>query len=924
MIKTPTSRYRAAPLLLSLLIFAACGGDKPETMLASAKQYMEKKDHKAAIIQIKNALQADPKLPEARWLLGKALLESGDPAAAEVELRKALELKQPADKVVPLLATALLRSGQAKKLIDELSKAEIANPDAKADLMTTLALAHASLGKSEAAEAALAAALATKPEHEPARLLEARMKMARKDAAGANAIVEALLQKTPGSEEAWMLKGELALAQNKADDALAAFRKAAELRPSFIGAHSAVITLLMQQDKLPEAAQQLEALKKVAAKTPQTQYLEAQLAYQKKEFKQARELIQQVLKVAPSHPSALQLAGAVEFQQKAFLPAESYLSKAVQAAPELKLARRLLIATYLRSGQPARAMATLQPVLEHIEGDANMLSLAGEVYLQSGDAKKAEEYFAKATKIDPQDARKRTSLALTHLLKGEAETAFGELESIAASDKGTTADLALISVHLRRNEPDKALKAIDALEKKKADDPLPYFLRGQAMLIKKDAASARKAFEKALAVSPVYFPAAAVLAKLDVGDKKPDEAKKRFDGVLAADPKNTQALLALAELKAATGGTPDEVTALVGKAVQANPTDPTPRLALIDATLRAGDAKKAVAAAQDAVAAIPDHAGLLDSLGRAQHAAGDINQAVASYNKLVALQPASPQPHLRLAEIHAANKNKDAAMQSLKRALEIKPDLIVAQRAMVGLLIDGSRHNEALAVAREIQKQRPREAIGFMLEGDIGASRKAWSEAIAAYRNGIKTTSAPELAPRLHGALRAARQNDEADKFAAGWLKQQPKDLGFQLYLGDLASAGKDYGKAAAFYRGIVEVQPNHAVALNNLAWVGGQLKDPKALGYAEQANKLAPGQPAFMDTLATLLAEKGETARALDLFRQALKTQPGAAIIRLNLAKLLVKTGDKAGAKKELEELAKLGDKFPAQAEVAQLAKGL
>jgi predicted Zn-dependent protease len=47
---------------------------------------------------------------------------------------------------------------------------------------------------------------------------------------------------------------------------------------------------------------------------------------------------------------------------------------------------------------------------------------------------------------------------------------------------------------------------------------------------------------------------------------------------------------------------------------------------------------------------------------------------------------------------------------------------------------------------------------------------------------------------------------------------------------------------------------------LNNLAWVAGQMKDPKAIEYAEKANKLAPNQPALMDTLAVLLMDKGDT----------------------------------------------------------------
>lgn len=76
----------------------------------------------------------------------------------------------------------------------------------------------------------------------------------------------------------------------------------------------------------------------------------------------------------------------------------------------MPLARRLLISTFLRSGQPAKALTAIQPFLGDMGQDATLLSLAGQVYLQNGD-QRAEEYFAKASKLDPGDPQKRTSMA---------------------------------------------------------------------------------------------------------------------------------------------------------------------------------------------------------------------------------------------------------------------------------------------------------------------------------------------------------------------------------------------------------------------------------------------------------------------------------------------------------------------------------
>lgn len=148
--------------------------------------------------------------------------------------------------------------------------------------------------------------------------------------------------------------------------------------------------------------------------------------------------------------------------------------------------------------------------------------------------------------------------------------------------------------------------------------------------------------------------------------------------------------------------------------------------------------------------------------------------------------------------------------------------------------------------------------------------------------------------------------------------------MAFRFHLADVALASKDYTTAAQHYRAAVDIQPNNPLALNNLAWASGQLKSPRAIEYAEKANKLAPNQPAFMDTLAMLMAAKGDTAGAITLLRKAVEIAPQAAVIRLNLAKLLVSAGRKDEARTELDTLAKLGDKFPGQVEVGRLQKDL
>ena len=108
----PISRA-VVTVLLATMMLAACGGSDTASLLTSAKEYLAKKDNKSAAIQLKGALQKNPALAEARFLLGKALLDGGDPASAELELRKALELKYPPDQALRMTSLPLSESAPA-------------------------------------------------------------------------------------------------------------------------------------------------------------------------------------------------------------------------------------------------------------------------------------------------------------------------------------------------------------------------------------------------------------------------------------------------------------------------------------------------------------------------------------------------------------------------------------------------------------------------------------------------------------------------------------------------------------------------------------------------------------------------------------------------------------------------------------------
>ena len=907
-------------------VLPACTKGPDEKAAVEATQtYLTKNDFKAAVISAKSALQATPDNAELRRLLGLALLEGGDPIAAALELGKARELGALESKTVPALAKALLAQREAKQVLMQFASTQLDDAAASAELKTIVGAAHAVLGDRTAAMESALSALREWPQHSGAKLLQARLVAIGGDGAQAMALVGQILQQDPNHVSALIYRGDLERQVARDDEkALASYRAAAAARPDSVAAGAAIVSLLIEKRRLPEAATDLAKLKAVAPAHPETRLLEAQLAYLNKDFAKTREISAQLLKFMPEHPLLLQMAGDVELRLNSLGAAENYLTQAVKAAPRAIAPRLLLAQLYLRTGQATRTLETLQPILSSPTPDANSLSLAAQAYLQEGDAVRSEAMFAKAARQDPKHTMARTALALNKLSKGNADGGFSDLEAAAAGDAGHRADLALIAARLRTRDTQGALRAIDALEKKQPKLPLPHVLRGRVLLSQKDLAGATASFEKALSFDPLYYAATSSLAAIDLSAGKPENAQRRFEGLLKADPTSYRAALGLAELKARTGGSKDEVAKLIGDAARANPTEAAPRLALVKYLLQQQDPKRALAAAQEAHAALPGNTDVLYQLGVTQLASGQARQAVSTFVKLTAALPTRAQPELALADAHVGVKDYDAARRSLERALKLDPALAQARLGLARIALLQKRHDESIKIARSLQASTPKMAAAHVLEAEAEIDRGNLSAAVAPLRAAMPLAGGATVTILLHRTLTKLGRNEDADRLAATWRKEHPADPAFMFYLGDMALTRDEYSAAEAHYRAVVQVQPDNALALNNIAWLMTRQNKPGAVVTAEKANQLMPNRAPLMDTLAWALAHENQVPKAIELQKKAVASSPDDPGLKLTLAKIYLKAGDRERARAELDDLSRLGPRFPRQTEVTELMKAL
>lgn len=918
------------PLSLSIALALAAAGFLPgcdssanlteQEHIQRAKDFEDQGKLNVSIIELKNAIQKNPDSPQARLLLGQVYLKTGQGAAAEKELTRAEKLGVSRETLKPLLGDALLMMGEYKRVLDEIHPGDQTSRVNLARITQIRADAMMRQGQIKESCALFQQALDTDKTHVPTYWGLANCAVAERDMPKARAWLDDALKLGTEVARTWIGIGNLEQYNKNQPGALAAFTSALKVEPDNQEALQNRAALNLGLGHLDAAQADVDRINRLAPRTVAAHYLKGLLNFERKKYAEARSALDDVFKLTPDHMPSVLLAGATAHELGAYQQAESLLNRFLGRYPHHAYARRVLASTQIRQNQADRALETLAPLIAPEKRDAAALVLASEAWRLKGDVDRTAAYLERAASIAPTNAYIQAQLGISHLSTGERQLAIGELGKAAAVNSGDyRADFALIMTHLERKEFDQALRAIDVLDKKRPDSALTQTMRGSALVGKGDLAGARKSFEKALSVDPAFFPAAASLAELDVREKQPAAARARFERLLSHDRNNLEAMTALANLATVEKREQDALRWL-RKAIESHPQAIAPRATLVRYHLARKEGQKALAVATEAVNVNPDNPAALDLLGSVQRALNDTAGAVSTYSKLAQKAGQSPDAQLQLALAQIAARKVGDARTTLQRSLALNPHHLASLDALIKLETNANQSAKALTLARQIQTQAPKSALGFEREGDIHLHQKRGGEAAQAYVQALARSDSPAIAIKLHRAQTLATGAAPADAQLDTWIKRHPKDNAARIYAAENDRANGRFAAAIARYQGILQTTPAHPVALNNLASLYHRQGDARALPTAQQALKVAPDSAAILDTVGWILVEKGEARRGLDYLQRALAQEPDIAGIRYHHAVALARTGNPAKARAELERLLRQTPRFP-EADAARQA---
>ncbi|RDE22926.1 hypothetical protein DV711_10255 [Motiliproteus coralliicola] len=874
---------RIKPVVVSLLLAGASfSAQANDDLYQSALDYQRQGDERAAVIELKNLLSEQPEHARGRLLLGELYLKRGDIKGADKELRRARQLNVDAPRLPLLLARTQLQQGQADRVEQQLSPLTFEQPDLEAERLLLLGHNYLARKQLQQAERSYQAAESLHPSSE-INLSLARLALLQQQPDAAIKRAKAELTNPDSAPSAQLLLGQIQLQQGDPSGARQWFDPLLDKQPNNLAAQLGRTRALLQQRELELARQQVDQLLALAPGLPDAEQISAALYLQNGELEKARDILDPLSQRFDRHPEVTYLAGYTHLQLGNHSQAENLLSRNLNRYPQHRATRLALVRYYITQQRFAQAQSALEPLLDDDQIPSPVYSLAGALNLQRGDTETATDYFRRAMQEGDAERAGRP-LAISEILSGELDAGISRLESIAeqAGQADLQTDSLLLRAYLRADKTDKARQLLQQ-RIETSQDRASYQLLAAIMEIQLN-----------------NFPA----------------AEQRLNQLRQEQPQHLGALLGLAQL-ARLQQQPDQAQSLYRQAKNLAPDDLRPVKGLVSLALQQRQLEQAETLTADFYQQHP-------TIESAQLYLALLNQ-LQRQNKFDELLPSirsrfPDNPGFALVEIKklVADGKLNSARTQLEQLVDAQPQYRPAQLSLLQLLLTLKQPEAVLAQSDRFNDLLSQHPLTLMYRGDAYHLLKRPEQAIQAFRQAYTNRPSPVLAARLSRAI-APQDRQAAIEFLDRHLQRFPRDQGGMLYQAELLQREQP-GDSVSTYERLLTLNPEHIVALNNLAWVYQQIGDSRALEMAERAYRLAPDQPAIGDTLGWILLEQ-QPQKALPLLQRA-ATALDDPTVQYHYAAALAKTGNKQKAIEVLEPL--MRKRFDDKAKARELLRSL
>lgn len=432
-------------LVLALLTFlSACSSpdEKKMRFYNKGKELMDRGELVKASLEMRNAIQIDPKFADAHYQLGLVELRKGN-------VFRAFECFQKVVQIAPDHLNGQVELGKLLLLLDEKGKAQAQE---KADLV-----------------------LKAQPGHREGMMLQAAIHMIRKEWEHGGEILERLIAGGVTKPDAYQ---SLALARRAMKDdagAEATLKEGARRNPTSVGILKSLADLYAAKNRVDDAAGSISQMMRLEPAKYGYGITLAGLYWDAGRTADARALLAKLRTAYPKHEQCLLDLVRFYLLHRQQNEAEALLKEGIVNVPESFRLRTALSELYAATGRNEQATVLLKECIalagntkkpEAIQ--ANNL-LARGCFLR-GDLGAAQEYLAEVLKASPRNIDATYLKGRIHLARREGLAAMTAFRTVT-SDRPQEVDgyLFLADAQQINGEPKLALETLQLAERLEPD-----------------------------------------------------------------------------------------------------------------------------------------------------------------------------------------------------------------------------------------------------------------------------------------------------------------------------------------------------------------------------------------------------------------------------------------------------------------------
>jgi tetratricopeptide (TPR) repeat protein len=687
----------------------------------------------------------------------------------------------------------------------------------------------------------------------------------------AEAIVEyrGAIQADPSDGRVHAKLAEVYLKTQEPLNAALEYIRAADLLPDDTQAQLKAGSLLLLGGRADDAKARAEKILAKDSRNVDAQLLLANAQAGLKDLDGAVAQIEEALRIDPDRSGIYSNLGVLELSRGRRDAAEQAFKKAVALQPQAVEPRLALANFYWLTEQREAAETALEHALAIDSRNPLANRLLANFYIATDRREKAEQPLRVVYETTKAPAA-AFALAEYYIAVGRNDAARSILQPLTTDPRSAdTASVRLATLDHKNGQKADAYRRLEGVLSRDNANLQALLVKSLLQLADRNANAAFETARIATERHPDSAPAFFALGRIEAARRQPDAAIAAFQEVLRLNPRATEAKIALGQLHLAQGR-PDSSISFASEALANEPANPNAELLYVR--------------------------GLL--------ARGELDRADSELKKLVARHPRSAVVRTQMGMLLGRRGEMARARAEFERALEISPDSLEALGGIVALDLSQrdfksarARIDAKLAAGRAGAPLLTLAAKTYATGGDLASAEGFLRRALEA--DDTYLTAYGALGQLFVAQKKLNEARAEFERLAA----RMPRPVAPLTMVGIILQVlGDDAGAREKFER-VMQLDPEAAVAANNLAWIyaekGGNLD--VALHLAQTAQKHLPDVPEVNDTLGFIYYKKNLAPLAIATLKVSAEKEPGNALYQYHLGLAYAGAGDAARAKQAL-----------------------